>query len=383
MATIWERGPYQFCARVRRKRDGKTVSETKTFETRREAEEWAAILEGKVIGDEYQDCRKARDTSLSQAMDWYMDHVAPVDQKTGKRKLNTPDSKNQLSKLRYWKASEFADWSLVSIKPWDLIRWRRRVLDEDGAEGDEQAGPEAECTAQTVIHRLNTLSRVYQLWALAHHVELATPVGPNVRPGAPSGRTRRLNPHPDEHGNDEEARLLAACAKSSRPWLRPAVVIALETCMRQGELAGLTWDRVRLDVRPSARLDRTKNEQPRLVPLSVRAVAAFRELLPADGVIGPRPVLPVKTPRAIAHAFRDAISAADKEAQRDAFPDLRWHDLRHEAISRLFELTDLRDHEIMSITGHLTPTMLGRYTHLRGDRLGERLPGGRLNAKPG
>jgi integrase len=93
------------------------------------------------------------------------------------------------------------------------------------------------------------------------------------------------------------------------------------------------------------------------------AVEAFRSLLLGDGgaVLGSLPVIPVETGRGIAHAFREVIT--EKE-----FPDLRWHDLRHGAISRLFELTDLRDHEIMSITGHLTPAMLARYTHLRSDR---------------
>ena len=85
-------------------------------------------------------------------------------------------------------------------------------------------------------------------------------------------------------------------------------------------------------------------------------------------------VLPVETGRGVIHAFRDAIDDKD-------FPDLRWHDLRHEAISRLFELTDLRENEIMAISGHLTPAMLVRYTHLRSDRLGARLRGGRLNTR--
>ena len=53
MVTIWERGPHQFCARVRRN----GVSQTKTFETRAAAEEWARIIEGKVTGDEFQDRR--------------------------------------------------------------------------------------------------------------------------------------------------------------------------------------------------------------------------------------------------------------------------------------------------------------------------------------
>ena len=45
--------------------------------------------------------------------------------------------------------------------------------------------------------------------------------------------------------------------------------------------------------------------------------------------------------------------------------DLRFHNLRHEATSRLFEGTDLDLMEIRSITGHKTLQMLARYSHLR------------------
>ncbi len=361
MATIDQRGPYQFRARVRRN----GITETRTFETKAEAEKWAAILEGKVIGDEYQDRRQIKETSLKQACLWM----------EGNLDVGKADTKNKLSKLRYWQGTKFANWSLVSIRPADLLRWRRQVLDEDNAEDGETAGPDAEVGPQTVVHRLNCLSQVYKKWSLAHDQEVNNPVVEGVRPGLPGGRNRRLNPHPDREGKDEETRLLEACTASSRPWLRPAVVIALETCMRQGELAGLTWDRVRLDVEhPYCDLPKTKNDRARRVPLSIRAVEMFRSLRPADGVIGPRSVLPVDTGRGIAHAFRDAVSD-------EAFPDLRWHDLRHEAISRLFELTDLRDTEIMAISGHLRPEMLARYTHLRADRLGARLPGGKMNTR--
>lgn len=343
MATIWNRGPHQFCARVRRN----GVSQTKTFETRAAAEEWARIIEGKVTGDEFQDRRLARDTTLSQACEW-MAKTLP----------NTPDAKNKRAKLHYWQGTEFASWSLEALKPGDLIDWRREVLDEEGG------GEEAECSAQTVIHRLNVLSQVYKRWSLAHKINLNNPVIDGVRPSAPEGRERRLM-------EGEEWRLLNACRKSSRWWLRPAVVIAIETCMRQSELAELTWDRVKLDVQhPYADLLKTKNDRARRVPLSRRAVVAFRMLKPHKA----GKVLPVETGRGIAHAFRDA-------AREEDFPDLRWHDLRHEAISRLFEHTDLRDHEIMAISGHLRPEMLTRYTHLRADRLGARLRGGKLHKR--
>lgn len=364
MATIDERGPYQWRVRIRRKIGDKTVTITHTAESHAEARKWAEVNEGKVAGDEYKDRRKAKETTLEAACTW-LEGILP----------NTPDAKNKRSKLKYWKSTELANWSLVSIRPADLIKWRREVLDEDNAEDGETIGPGADVGPQTVVHRLNAMSQLFKRWSLAHDQPLTNPVVEGVRPSLPDGRNRRLSPHPDRDGKDEETRLLEACATSSRRWLRPAAIIALETCMRQSELAGLTWDRVHLSAEhPFCDVPKTKNDRARRVPLSVRAVAALHELRPADAVIGLTPVLPVETGRGIAHAFRDAVS-------EEAFPDLRWHDLRHEAISRLFELTDLRDNEIMAISGHLRPEMLTRYTHLRADRLGERLPGGRLHRK--
>lgn len=355
MATIWERGPYQYCVRIRRK----GVSETKTFETRREAEEWARIMEGKVTGDEFVDRSKARDTTLSQALDWYARVIVPKTPRSAKVKM---------SQVAYWKASRFADWSLLSLRPWDLLDWRREVLDEDNAEDGGQIGPEAAFSAQTCVHRLNLISHLYGQWTLIHQVAIENPVVRGVRPTLDNGRNRRLDPEPDQNDKTEEDRLYAVCDASKSTWLGAAVRIALETSMRQAELAGLTGDRVHLEgPHPHVDLPRTKNDRPRRVPLSTRAVAAFRSLLP-DGVsaIGKRRVFPIETPRAIGHAFRTAV-------KEDQFPDLRWHDLRHEAISRLFENTDLRDHEIMAITGHLSPEMLKRYSHLRSHRLASRL----------
>jgi len=52
--------------------------------------------------------------------------------------------------------------------------------------------------------------------------------------------------------------------------------------------------------------------------------------------------------------------------------DFRWHDLRHEATSRLFE-KGLHLMEVASITGHQDLKMLKRYTHLRAEDLVGRL----------
>jgi integrase len=132
--------------------------------------------------------------------------------------------------------------------------------------------------------------------------------------------------------------------------------------MRQAEQHGLSWQNVNLD-RGYVDLFKTKNDRARRVPLSGRAIEAFKAL---QGY--PKPV-PVETTHGVLVAFVAARELA-------GLKDLRYHDIRHEALSRLFEFTDLRDHEIMAISGHLTSAMLSRYTHLRADRLGSRLPGG-------
>ncbi|HDS1779730.1 TPA: tyrosine-type recombinase/integrase, partial [Pseudomonas putida] len=48
--------------------------------------------------------------------------------------------------------------------------------------------------------------------------------------------------------------------------------------------------------------------------------------------------------------------------------DLRFHDLRHEAVSRLVE-GGLSDQEVSAISGHKSMQMLKRYTHLRAEDL--------------
>jgi integrase len=148
---------------------------------------------------------------------------------------------------------------------------------------------------------------------------------------------------------------------SESSWLGPLVRLALATAMRQGELVGLTWSQVRFAERTILLID-TKNGEPRTVPLSTQASQALYSILKPNV----DKVFPVNTGRAISHAFV-------KACKRAGIVELRFHDLRHEATSRFFENTNLRDVEIASITGHKTMDMLKRYAHLRAAQLAVRL----------
>ena len=149
------------------------------------------------------------------------------------------------------------------------------------------------------------------------------------------------------------------CPHARSPWLAPIVQLALETGMRLGEIMGVKWPDVNLRSRV-VRLSDTKNGTRRDVPLSSRAVATLQALPKSlDGRVFPIAVETVKK------AYHIAVERAGIE-------DLRFHDLRHEANSRVFE-RGLDMMEVAAITGHKTLAMLKRYTHLRATDLARKL----------
>jgi integrase len=158
----------------------------------------------------------------------------------------------------------------------------------------------------------------------------------------------------------EEARLVAACAEARVTYLTPLVQLALETAMRQGELVGLDWSRVNLAAR-SVYLIKTKNGKSRGIPLSLRAIAVL-EALPDE-----------RRGQVFAGTTTESVKQSFTRARnRAGMPDFRFHDLRHEAISRLIE-KGLSIPEAARITGHTTWAMLQRYTHLQMGDLARRL----------
>jgi len=136
------------------------------------------------------------------------------------------------------------------------------------------------------------------------------------------------------------------------------VRFALETAMRRGEILELQWRHVDVK-RRTAHLPRTKNGHARTVPLTNGALA----LLGAQSKTGDR-VFDLSSD-ALKMCWRRVIAKTGIE-------DLHFHDLRHEAISRFFEM-GLSMPEVALISGHRDPRMLLRYTHLVPFKLAEKL----------
>ena len=306
----------------------------RTFETKTAAKKWGTKIEARLHGEGRDDLSLSRETTLSEAIDWRVDRI---------RREAPKSMRVMLCYLGAWGDTRLAKLPLTAISSDDL----REIVDEwiDGG-----AGP------QIVTHRLNVLSRLYSCWQLERSQPgLRNPVAPGIRPKLPPGRDRRLMP-------GEEARLLKALVAAGRIDMDRLVRLALATAARLGELRKLDWPDVDRSGRRLA-LKNTKNGLDRFAPLSRSGAAVIDELL-ADGDIEGR-VFRI-TARHTERLFENACESV-------GIVDLHFHDLRHEAISRLFERTSLRDVEIMTITGHRSIEMLKRYSHLRSNDLADRM----------
>ncbi|MCI0653074.1 MAG: site-specific integrase [Methylococcaceae bacterium] len=140
--------------------------------------------------------------------------------------------------------------------------------------------------------------------------------------------------------------------------------------MRKSEILTLTCEQVNLNKRV-LHLPETKNGTSRNVPLTRRAVQIFLEAIshpvrPSDTkLIFWGEAVSKSTGQRKPYDFAEAWEKARNEA---GLPGLHFHDLRHEAVSRLVE-AGFGDQEVAAISGHKSMQMLKRYTHLRAEGL--------------
>jgi len=135
-------------------------------------------------------------------------------------------------------------------------------------------------------------------------------------------------------------------------YLRPVVLVALNTGLRRGEILQLEWKDVDLDgkwITVSGAI--AKNGQTRRMPLNAEAVAllqAWRQF---------------RSRRA--SAARVSPGSDGEGLQRKNF---RFHDLRHHFASRLVQ-SGIDLNTVRELLGHADITMVLRYAHMSPDRL--------------
>ncbi|HWL27920.1 MAG TPA: site-specific integrase [Burkholderiaceae bacterium] len=292
MATITKRGDFQYRAKVRRKG---YPEQTKTFERKQDALDWAATIESEMRRGIFTDRSELERTTLSEALERYLDE-------------EVSDKKSHVSlraRIMTWLQHPLSARTLASLKGADFALYRRERLKE---------------VKPTTVRR--DLMVIAAVFSSARH-DWGWPVDDNLlastfRTLSP-GKWRERRP-----SAEEEAALLSEAAQYSTEAV-PCIVLAIETGMRRGELAKLDWSQVDFS-RKVIRLHAgtTKNDDSRSVPLTLKAEETLRAMHRA---IGGKVFSELNHPDSLTKMF-------SRICKRAAIADLRFHDMRHEAASR-------------------------------------------------
>jgi len=197
-------------------------------------------------------------------------------------------------------------------------------------------------SAATVLREINLYSHVFTTAHKEWKWISESPLTGMRRPAEPAPRTRRVA--------DEEIAILTEYlgysemeplkTKSSR--VGAAMLFAIETAMRAGEIVGLTWAHVHVEKRFShLPKTKTKNGTARNVPLSPRALAILAQLDP----------MKADFEGLVFGLSSDSLSALFAKAKKAVLlDDLHFHDTRREALSRLASIFSVM--ELAKISGH-------------------------------
>lgn len=338
MSVIRKRGDYQYQAVVRRKG---YEAQSKTFTTQREAQAWTSIVESEMTRGVFVSRVESEQTTLKELIDRYVVEITPHHKGRDSEKLRL------LSLAKHPLAQRF----LSTLMAKDFAQYR-----------DERLKIRKPAT---VTREMALFARVFEVARREWSIHMDNPLKLVSRPIVRNERIRRL-------GADEEVALMRELDSQERDWhgrlvpggmrnmwVKPIVVLALETACRRSELLSLRWCNVDLQ-RRVALLPDTKNGFSRGVPLSSRAVLILQELPRSDD----DRVFPT-TVAALKKAYERAV-------QRAGIQDYTFHDLRREATSRLARKLSLLD--LAKVTGHRSVNVLHqRYYSITAEELALKL----------
>ena len=345
MATIRKRnrkdGSYGYTAQIRIMRDGQQVyQESQTFDRQQTAKAWAAKRETELAepGALARANRKA--VLLKDIIDQYIEESkVPL----GRTKLAT------LAAIRDTWLGDLRDVEITSQQLVDYARWR---MSEDGGA----------VRAQTVGNDLSHLGSVLSVARPAWGYEIDPhAMGDARRVLKRLGMVSRSSERDRRPTMAELDKLLeyffeTLKRRPSSAHMPKLIAFAIYSTRRQDEITRILWKDFDADGQRVLVRDMKNPGQKigndvwcHLPPEAVRIIESMPkvadEIFPYNG--------------------KSAGSAWTKACKFLEIEDLHFHDLRHDGVSRLFEM-DWDIPRVASVSGHRDWNSLRRYTHLRG-----------------
>lgn len=326
MASIQKRGSSY---RARITREGKSTLSA-TFPTKTEALAWASEIQAKIRLGIYQDEGQSKPIQKSN-FDEAANHYIQT------HSVYKKSSCSEIGIIRIL-IKRWADLDVAELNKSHVITLRDELLSLGRA-------------GSTVNHYFNAISKIYQMLIEEWGLPVISPIKGLKRVPNNKGRSVRVN-------RDIESLLLAGCQAIDTPLLASIIQFAIQTGIRRGEVIGLSWSDVDIANR-KAYLHKTKNGESRQVPLTLRAIEVLKALPKTDERVFP---MTFDCLRSQFNRLRNHLKQGWDGYGANPFNDLRFHDFRHEALSRLSD-AGLNVIELSHISGHKTLAMLKRYTH--------------------
>lgn len=308
----------------------KGIRKSKTFPTKTAAAHWAAEIEQSIIAGKSE---TIKNKTFGDLIEKYANEVSPK-----KRGCDW-----ELKRLNALSRDEMAEVMLSDINQSTFASWRDRRL--------------LSVSASTVRREMNLLNHALNISLKEWGWLTENPLKGVTRPDESPPRDILIT-------DDQLTRLLFALGYDYEAELNTvssrvgaALLFAVETAMRASEITGLTWDRINIDKR-TALLIETKNGSKREVPLSTEAIRILRQLGTDDGS-----VFQLESSQ-IDSLFRKAKKMAMIE-------DIRFHDSRHLAITRLAGKLDVL--ELARAVGHRDIRQLQIYYNKSAEELAKKL----------
>ncbi len=321
-----------------------------TFRTKTKAKQWGERTESKIRDGEFFPSAVSRKRTVHDLIERYKRDVLP------QKRSSSADS--QQKHLDWWD-DKIGEYAVPRVTPALLSEIRDELLAGDTNRGGKRTGG-------TVTRYLASLSHVFTVAVKDWRWIDSNPFLKVTKPKPGKGIVRFLS-------DTERKALLDECKKSKSEGLYCAVVTALSTGCRRGELWKLKWSHVDLQ-RELLIFEDTKNHERRNVALMGHALEIMKErkkqqkkkLEAKITGINEKPksiddqyVFPGKIPGQsmdFTRPWRDAMKRAKVE-------NFRWHDLRHSCASYL-AMNGATLAEIAEVLGHKTLQMVKRYAHL-------------------
>ena len=323
MSSIRKRGK-KYQVQIRRKG---TLPISRTFHSKQDALEWSRHMESSADRRELPPAYKElANYTLADIMVRYRDEIS----------VNKLGHDNERHYINRFIKTKFSQQHLISLKPSTFSLYIDQQL--------KRYKPATVCRDIAIIqHALETAIRKWNLPLPENPLRKVT------KPKVDNIIRKR-------YSKTQYDQILQAVSTCLNLYAVPLIEFALETAMRRSEILRAEWGDVDFD-RCTLEIPKAKNGYPRVIPLSSKAIKILLSIQTMNEATrkGTEIIFPVTV-----NSVRCIIKTIHRCSDIKNF---RFHDLRHEAITRCFEM-GLSVPEVSIISGHRDYGMLQRYTQI-------------------